>query len=118
MRDNIVVLNGGDTWNPMELIEKYPLVNSDWAVISEAKKNPKHWFFVADVASPKNDPWNRPMKKWTFGGLPIDDDFTWVKGYEPCPFTSEEWVDKNSDKLLGYTTIEGRPVKLWRKESE
>ena len=112
MRDNIVVLNGGDVWDPSELVVKYPITNVEsWELLTKGK----HSFLVSKILKPSKDPWDRSMKKWSFAALPIGKNFSWVKGYDPQPPISE---DKVTDEPLGYTTIEGRTVKLWRQWSE
>ena len=108
MRDNIVVLKSGDVWDPTELCDKYPLSNASWELLSMGK----HSFLVSNIMFPSKDPWNRSMKRWSFAALPIEKSFSWVQGYDPLPPIPE---DKTVDEPLGYTTIEGRTVKLWRR---
>jgi hypothetical protein len=109
MRDNVVVLSGGDVWDPSELVAKYPITNVEsWELLIKGK----HSFLVSKIMFPSKDPWNRSMKRWSFAALPIGKSFSWVQGYDPLPPIPE---DKTVDEPLGYTTIEGRTVKLWRR---
>jgi hypothetical protein len=114
MRKGIVVLNGGETWDPEELVKKYPITNTEsWELLYPTKLTKgKHSFLVSKIMFPSKDPWNRSMKRWSFAALPIGKSFSWVQGYDPLPPIPE---DKTVDEPLGYTTIEGRTVKLWRR---
>ena len=117
MKDGVVVLNGGDVWDAEELVKKYPITNTEsWELLYPTKLTKgKHSFLVSKLMHPTKDPWGRTMKKWTFAALPIEQNFMWVKGYDPQPPISEE---HKADDPLGYTTIEGRTVKLWRRFAE
>ena len=109
MRKGIVVLKGGDIWDPEELVKKYPITNTEsWELLTKGV----HSFLVSKIMFPSKDPWNRSMKRWSFDALPVGKNFSWVQGYPPLPPISE---DKTVDEPLGYTTIEGRTVKLWRR---
>jgi hypothetical protein len=111
MRDSIVVLRGGDVWDSSELVAKYPITNTSyWELLTKGK----HSFLVSKIMFPSKDPWNRLMKRWSFAALPIEENYSWVKGYDPLPPIPE---NKTVDEPLGYTTIEGRTAKLWRRHS-
>jgi hypothetical protein len=105
-------LVGAKWWVEVDLLEKYPIRNTNWEFIADPMKmdipNRKRITMILDS---RYDPWQRPLIPWQ-----------WAQHHSP-----EGWMQEASHEYIGgtekypyerrYSSVEGVFVSLFRRST-